>query len=469
MPVEMAGEKDSLFGFKNGGCYQAETTMRDDAELLREYAETGSEEAFAELVRRHLGLVYQSALRQVGGDAHLAQDVAQSVFADLARKAGSLSGRTVLAGWLYTSARYAAVQVVRSEQRRRKREEAVMNLNEQASADGGAAEWERLRPVIDDALHGLGERDREAVLLRFFEGRAFGEIGRKLAVSEDAARMRVERALERLRGLLVRRGVTSTSAALAVALSGQAMAAVPAGLAVSVTSAALTGGSAVAVGAAGWATFMGMTKLQIGVASVILAGGTAGFLAQKNADAALSREREELAVRQLELRNVREERRERVRVAEAVRELRKDDVEFARLETEAEVLKRELAANVAARARLQTPLPDAADGKRVFKLAELDVVPKAVSQTRPKFPSEMRNSGLDGVVTVRFLVGEDGKVKSAEAVKASHELFADSAVAAVQSWVFEPGKKASVPVNVQMTVPIVYTLNREDGDANNWF
>jgi RNA polymerase sigma factor (sigma-70 family) len=458
-----------LFGFENGGCYWSETTMRDDAELLREYTEERSEEAFAELVRRHLGLVYNAALRQVGGDAHLAQDVAQSVFADLARKAGALSGRAVLAGWLYTSTRYAAVQVVRSEQRRRRREDAVMRLSEQASTDGGTAEWERLRPVIDDALHALGERDREAVLLRFFEGRAFAEVGATLAVSEDAARMRVERALERLRGLLVRRGVTSTSAALAVALSGQAMAAVPAGLAVSVTGAVLTSGAAATAGAAGWVTFMGMTKLQIGLAGVILAGGAAGFFAQKNADAALRREREEVAARQVELRKVREEQRERLRVAAAVRELRKDDVEFARLETEAEVLKRELAANVAARARLQTPLRDTAEGKRVFKLAELDVVPKAVSQTRPKFPGEMRSSGLEGIVTVRFLVGDDGKVKSAEAVKASHEAFADSATEAVKGWVFEPGKKASMPVNVQMTVPIVYTLNREDGDANNWF
>ena len=97
------------------------------------------------------------------------------------------------------------------------------------------------------------------------------------------------------------------------------------------------------------------------------------------------------------------------------------------------------------------------------------MTPKAVRQTRPKFPGEMRSSGLEGVVTVRFLVGEDGKVKSAEAVKASHELFAESATEAVKSWVFEPGKKASVPVNVQMTVPIVYSLRREDGDANNWF
>jgi TonB family protein len=280
--------------------------------------------------------------------------------------------------------------------------------------------------------------------------------------------MRVERALEKLRGLLVRRGVTSTAGALAVALSGQAFAAAPAGLALSVSGAALAGAAATG-GVAAWATFMGMTKLQIGLAGVILAGGTAGFLAQKNAEAALRQERAELEAGDLAARKVKEERIERVRLAEAMRELRKDDVAFARLEADAEQLRRELAANIEARKRLDAPMSEVADGKRVFKLSELDAVPKFVSRKPPKFPSEMRNSGLEGVVTVRFLVGENGEVKNVEAVKASHEMFAEAAREAVGSWVFEPGKKAGVPVNVQMTVPIVYSLRKEDGDEHNWF
>ena len=176
--------------------------MTDDAELLRRYAEEKSQEAFAELVRRHLGLVYHAALRQCGGDAHRAQDVAQTVFADVARKARSLARRPALAGWLHTSTRYAAAQAVRGEVRRQRREQEAHAMNEimaKANSDDAAADWERMRPVIDEALHALGERDREAVLARFFEGRAFAEIGRQLALSEDAARMRVERALEKLR------------------------------------------------------------------------------------------------------------------------------------------------------------------------------------------------------------------------------------------------------------------------------
>ncbi len=216
--------------------------MTDDAELLRRYADEKSEDAFAELVRRHLGLVYHAALRQCGGDAHRAQDVAQTVFADVARKARSLARRPALAGWLHTSTRYAAAQAVRGEVRRQRREQEAHAMNEilaKANGDDAAAEWERMRPVIDEALHALGERDRDAVLARFFEGRAFAEIGARLALSEDAARMRVERALEKLRVALGKRGITSTAAALALALANQAGAAVPAGLAASVTGAAL--------------------------------------------------------------------------------------------------------------------------------------------------------------------------------------------------------------------------------------
>jgi RNA polymerase sigma factor (sigma-70 family) len=470
-----------LFGFGNGGCYQAETTMCDDAELLRDYATGRSEAAFAELVRRHLGLVYQAALRQVGGDAHLAQDVAQSVFTDLARKAGALGGRAVLAGWLYTSTRYAAVQVVRSERRRRKRELEAQRMSEIFSEESGAnasagesgnpADWARLRPVIDDALHALGERDREAVLLRFFEGRAFGDVGVKLAVSEDAARMRVERALEKLRGLLKRRGVTSTSAALSVALSGQAMAAAPAGLAASVTGAAMTSAAAMtAGGAVGWATFMGMTKLQIGLAGVIVAGGTAGWLVQQKmaaeAQSELARVREESAASE----TMRAQNRERARVSAEVRELRKDDVEFARLEVEAEVLKKDFAANVAARERLQKAASAGANDKPVFKVSEIDVIPKVKQYgAPPNYPSDLRVHGIEGEAIIHFVVDENGAVRGAEAVKATHEAFAAVAVGAVEKWVFEAGKKGNVPVNVQMVVPIVFSLQGKDGDANTWF
>ena len=262
--------------------------MTDDAELLRRYAEEHDESAFAELVRRHLGLVYHAALRQCGGDAHRAQDVAQSVFTDLARKAAQLARRPVLAGWLYTSTRYAAAQAVRGEVRRQAREREAQAMNEILSGadNDGGTEWERLRPVIDDVLHALGERDCEAILLRFFEGRAFADVGARLALTEDAARRRVERALEKMRVLLGRRGVTSTCGALAVALSSQVGAAVPAGLAGAIHGAALagaaTGGTAAAI------TFMSMTK--IGIAGSVVVAAATGFWLQHRTHARLEAE-----------------------------------------------------------------------------------------------------------------------------------------------------------------------------------
>ncbi len=246
--------------------------MLEDAELLRRYAGEKSDEAFAELVRRHLGLVYHAALRQCGGDAHRAEDVAQAVFTDLAHKAAKLAHRPVLAGWLYTSTRYAASQAVRGEARRQAREQEAHVMNELlgSTGDESAADWERLRPVIDDALCALSERDREAVLLRFFESRPFAEVGAKFLLSEDAARMRMERALEKLRTVLTRRGIASTTAALGVALANQAAAAVPAGITASVTSAALAGATAVSVSSlAGFLTYMSTTKIVSGVAATV--------------------------------------------------------------------------------------------------------------------------------------------------------------------------------------------------------
>src|SRR5208283_2361314 len=142
-----------LCDFHFGGCYKL--NMTPDSELLRRYADTHSEEAFAELVRRHVNLVYSTALRQVNGDAHLAQDVAQTVFTDLARKAASLARRATLTGWLYTSAHFAAAKIARTENRRRDREEKFMR--EPIPETAPEPDWQKLRPVLDEAMHQLNE------------------------------------------------------------------------------------------------------------------------------------------------------------------------------------------------------------------------------------------------------------------------------------------------------------------------
>lgn len=259
--------------------------MTDDADLLRRYAELRDDSAFAELVDRHLGMVYHVALRTCGGDAHRAQDAAQSVFVDLARKARRLPARVALAGWLHTSARYAASRAVRSEARRQAREQIAFAMSE-APPD---AQWERLRPEIDDALQSLGEKDREAILLRFFENRPFGQIGAALSVSEDAARVRVNRAIEKLRAVLSQRGLTSTTAAFSAVLSAHAAAAPPPSLAAAVTGAALAGAaSAAAPGAA--ISLMSMNSLKIALAATAALAGAGGLLLQHRANTQLSTE-----------------------------------------------------------------------------------------------------------------------------------------------------------------------------------
>lgn len=243
--------------------------MPTDADLLARYVDDRDQGAFAELVRRHLGLVYGSALRRTGRP-HLAEEIAQTVFTDLARKAGALRGHPVLTGWLYQGARLAAVHALRTEARRQQLNQSYAAMPDTAPTPEEQADWARLRPVIDEAMDELGERDREAMLLRYFEGLSHAEVGARLSLSENAARMRTERALDKLRGLLGKRGITST-AALAGLLASESAVAAPAALAASVTSAAL---SAAPIGpVTSLFTLLLMNKTLTVSLSAVLAGG----------------------------------------------------------------------------------------------------------------------------------------------------------------------------------------------------
>jgi RNA polymerase sigma factor (sigma-70 family) len=213
--------------------------MATDNELLREYAQTSSEPAFKELVQRHVNMVYAAALRETDGNPHLAQDLAQSVFVELARKANSLEQHPALAGWLYTCVRFTAANVRRAEDRRQRRQEEYQSMADMHASESPDSTWRQIRPVLDDALHELAETDRAALVLRFFEDLSLREIGMQLGLNENAARMRVDRALEKLQELLSRRGITSTSSVLAAALVAGAAVSAPAGLAATVTTTAM--------------------------------------------------------------------------------------------------------------------------------------------------------------------------------------------------------------------------------------
>src|SRR5229473_753293 len=222
--------------------------MDTDNQLLESYARHGSELAFRELVERRINLVHSAALRESGGEVSLADDITQAVFTELARNANALARHPALSGWLYTCVRRMTANVRRAEHRRQRREQEAFTMNQLLSSDPTDNLWQQVRPLLDDVMHELGDEDRTAVVLRFFEGRSLKEVGFVLGLTENAARMRVERSVERLRGSLSQRGVKSTASTLAAVLAAGAAMTVPSTLASTVATSALataaTGGSA---------------------------------------------------------------------------------------------------------------------------------------------------------------------------------------------------------------------------------
>lgn len=255
--------------------------MSDDNTLLRQFATTGSEAAFAEVVRRHVDIVYAAALRQAGGRTGLAADIAQAVFTALARKARTLSCDVVLVAWLHRATRLEAAATMRAEARRARREQHAALMQELDRFEP-ASDWDALCLVLDAALDDLNDHDREALLLRFFRQHSLREVGLCFNVSEDAARMRVERALNKLRELLAKRGVTSTVATITALLAGPAIVVAPASLAASICGVALA--SAATAGSTsnlGIMKLMVTTKLKLGLAALV-AGGVATTLILQN-------------------------------------------------------------------------------------------------------------------------------------------------------------------------------------------
>ena len=257
--------------------------MTDSRRLLEEYVRTGSETAFGELAARYVGLVYSAALRLVEGDTHRAEDVAQTVFVDLARKARRLPKEVMLGGWLHRHTCFVAANAMRGERRRQSRERQAVEMN--ALQDNPGADFSLIAPILDEAINELGEADRTAILLRFFEQRDFGSVGEALGSNEDAARMRVNRALGKLESLLKRRGVTTSAAAVGVALSVNAVQAVPAALAAAISGAAVLAGTAVQTSTVIAATkAIAMTTLQktLITAAIAAAVGAGIYEARQN-------------------------------------------------------------------------------------------------------------------------------------------------------------------------------------------
>jgi RNA polymerase sigma factor (sigma-70 family) len=277
----------------------------DSQTLLAEYAKSRSESAFTELVARYIGLVYSTALRLVYGDRHLAEDVAQMVFIELARNAPRLPREVMLGGWLHARTFNTAASMMRAERRRANREKGSVEMN--ILQDDSNAAFAQMAPILDEAITQLEEKDRTAILLRFFERRDLRSIGQALGTTEDAAQKRVSRALEKLQLLLQHRGITLPAAALAAGLASEALTAAPAGLAASIAAGALTG--AVTGGAA--SSLLSLTilaKLKVGLIGVLLVGGVATpLLLQHRSQVALREDNNSLRERIQQLEGTSEE------------------------------------------------------------------------------------------------------------------------------------------------------------------
>lgn len=316
----------------------------NDLQLIERYVRHHAEDAFAEIVRRHLDLVHSAAFRQVRS-RQLAEDVAQSVFTDLARSAGRLPPDTVLTAWLYQVTRRTAVDVVRREARRQLREQIATEMD---TLNATTADWTHIEPLLDEAMSALDETDRTAVLLRYFENRSLREVGQTLGTSDDDAQKRVSRAVERLRGFFADRGVTVGASGIVVAVSANAVQAAPVGLAGTISTAAVLAGTAIvtsvtatkiAISAMNWINAKSITAVLVSA----IAAGTGTYLVTHREAGRLRAENQNLMARQESAVREREEALSAARAAkDELERSRKDQAELLRLRGEIDPLRRQL-------------------------------------------------------------------------------------------------------------------------------
>jgi RNA polymerase sigma factor (sigma-70 family) len=351
----------------------------DDLELIRDYASEGSQAAFAELVNRHVDLVYSAARRQMRSP-DLAAEVTQSVFIALARHGHKVKSDTPLTAWLYLVTRRTAIDCLRRETRRRVREHAAFEIADMKSTP---SVWSQIEPLLDEAMETLTAADRSAILLRYFENQSLREVGRTLGTSEDAAQKRVSRALEQLRTFLSKSGVTVGATALAADLAAGAVQTAPIGLGLTISSAAAVSGAAGQLAAIEAIKTLAMTTTQktlLGAAFAVLVG--AGFYGQRL-----------ISQQQDEVRSLQEQA---ARLAAENRQLRHDR------EDDAQLLRAAQVAIDAARTKAAGDVRAGSGGDPAME-AEL----KAVSARMTVLKAKMAQSPDQQIPELRLLKDQD--------------------------------------------------------------
>lgn len=306
-----------------------------DIQLLRAYAKHRDENAFRQLILRHTDFVYSAALRQVNSAA-MAADLAQQVFTDLATKSPEVASKnngSSLAGWLHRATRYAILNHLRDDRRRRDHERQAME--QLITNSDPAADWEQIRPVLDEALDLLTDDDREALLLRYFKNQDLRTVGTALGVSDDAAQKRVSRALEKLRDFFSKRKITVGAGSLGILLSANAVQFAPVGLSAKIL-----------VATSGITATAGMTMIHkiliAGFAAAAIGSGIFSFHLQKQIGA-MQQRHAALSQQITQLSQERDDAKNQLAAAQQAYERRQTNQdELLRLRGEIGVLRRQL-------------------------------------------------------------------------------------------------------------------------------
>ncbi|HEY1793598.1 MAG TPA: TonB family protein [Opitutaceae bacterium] len=425
----------------------------DDDILLRRYAEHRDQAAFTEIVQRHVSLVYSVAQRQFQGDHHRSQEVTQMVFSDLARKASALASHPAIPAWLHRAAVLAALDLRRRESRRR-RYEGAAGIEAGLHSPRTAPDWNAVRPILDEAINSLSEAERRAIVLRFFSGQKFGDIGRSLRVTETAARMRVERALERLHGRLAGHGITSTASALGLMLASNVAMAAPPGLSAASIAA---GAASSAVAAPGlWTLIMSSTKLPAAIAIAAIVGGATGTAWVAHKASAASSEAARLAPPSGAAARLAAQNRKLEESSANAQGLAAEEASVSILGRQVSDLE---AAQAAARLaqRRQHRLLSEAQKAEIRDLSSLDRLPVPTFQARPVLPPDLSPGQVSGEVVVAFVVGADGRVYNPNVARSTNPALEDAAVSAVSNWTFRPGQAGGQDAWTKMQVPIIFT------------
>ncbi len=446
-----------------------------DRDLLEKFGISGDQGAFSNFVNRHLKLVYSVALRGVSGDRQLAEDVAQQVFADAAQKATKLATRQSVIGWLFTATRYAASKVVRGRIRQAQREEIAAKMNEIERSDSSSEIGPELLPLIEGAIDKLSDTDRDAIIYRYYEQLDYLTIGSKLGLSPAAVRMRVDRALSKLRASLSRKDITSTGAALATTLGSHALTVAPSGLSAAITT------TAVSTAMSAPSAFVACVVGAKGSIAATVAVVSIGFIIQLNlpVDESLSggmngRLSGETMVSDSAAESIKRDQRSERGESDGSRDsldagTGADPVElaYAALDRDAALLEKRLSEVVSQAHEIE---PKSRAASEPVALSELDVMPKPASVVEPVYPTSFFGSKIPGEVYVKFVIAEDGSTGDFELLSATHPVFAANVLYALARSQFEPGKIANQAVATKVRQKMQFEPNANKRPKyEDWF